>query len=47
MIALRKTEFWTNVGEKKNKVWLIYAYHRESGEIVASNQRFAVWGKRV
>jgi IS1 family transposase len=28
-------EFWTYVGEKKNKVWLIYAYHRESGEMVA------------
>ncbi|MDR2740837.1 MAG: IS1 family transposase, partial [Treponema sp.] len=39
-------ELWTYVGEKKNKVWLIYAYHRESEEIVASNQRFAVWGKR-
>jgi len=34
-------EFWTYVGEKKNKVWLIYAYHRETGEIVAW-----VWGKR-
>jgi transposase-like protein len=34
-------EFWTYVGEKKNKVWLIYAYDRESGEIVS----FA-WGKR-
>ncbi len=26
---------------KKNKQWLIYAYHRETGEIVAY-----VWGKR-
>ena len=42
-------EFWTyactlrstSVGNKKNKVWLLYAYHRESGEIVAY-----VWGKR-
>jgi IS1 family transposase len=34
-------EFWTYVGEKKNKVWLIYAYDRESGEIVSF-----VWGKR-
>ena len=34
-------EFWTYVGKKSNKVWLIYAYHRESGEIVAY-----VWGKR-
>jgi IS1 family transposase len=33
--------FWTYVGKKKNKVWLIYAYHRESGEIVA-----CVRGKR-
>jgi IS1 family transposase len=29
------------VEKKKNKVWLIYAYHRKSGEIVAY-----VWGKR-
>ncbi len=29
------------VGEKSNKVWLIYAYHRSSGEIVAW-----VFGKR-
>jgi IS1 family transposase len=28
-------------GEKKNKVWLIYAYHRESGEIV-----WFLWGNR-
>jgi hypothetical protein len=35
-------EFWTHVGEKKNKVWLIYAYHRESGEIVAY-----VWGNET
>ena len=34
-------EFWTYVGKKKNKVWLIYAYHRDSGEIVSF-----VWGKR-
>jgi transposase-like protein len=33
--------FWTYVGNKKNKVWLIYACHRETGEIVAY-----VWGKR-
>ena len=31
----------TSVGNKKNRQWLIYAYHRESGEIVAF-----VWGKR-
>jgi IS1 family transposase len=29
------------VGNKSNKVWLIYAYHRDSGETVAF-----VWGKR-
>lgn len=34
-------EFWTFVGNKSNKQWLIYAYDRESGEIVAY-----VWGKR-
>jgi IS1 family transposase len=39
--CLEIDEFWTYVREKKNKVWLIYAYHRESGEIVAY-----VWGKR-
>ena len=39
--ALEIDEFWTYVGKKANKVWLIYAYHRESGEIVAY-----VWGKR-
>jgi hypothetical protein len=39
-------EFWTYEGKKQNKVWLIYAYHRATGEIAASNRRFAVWGKR-
>ncbi len=34
-------EFWTYVGKKKNKVWLIYAYHRSTGEIISY-----VWGKR-
>ena len=34
-------ELWTYAGNKKNKVWLIYAYHRATGEIVAF-----VWGKR-
>ena len=38
---LEVDEFWTYVGKKKNKVWLIYAYHRATGEIVAY-----VWGKR-
>ena len=27
--------FWTYEGRKTNKVWLIYAYHRESGGTVA------------
>jgi IS1 family transposase/transposase-like protein len=39
--CLEVDEFWTYVGNKKNKVWLIYAYHRATGEIVAY-----VWGKR-
>jgi IS1 family transposase len=34
-------EFWTYVGSKSTKVWLIYAYDRESGEIVSF-----VWGNR-
>jgi IS1 family transposase/transposase-like protein len=38
---LEVDEFWTYVGNKKNKVWLIYAYHRATGEIVSY-----VWGKR-
>ena len=39
--SLEVDEFWTFVGNKQNKQWLIYAYHRETGEIVAY-----VWGKR-
>jgi len=39
--VIEPVEIWTYVGNKKNKVWLIYAYHRETGEIVAY-----VWGKR-
>jgi IS1 family transposase/transposase-like protein len=39
--SLEVDEFWTYVGNKNHKVWLIYAYHRDSGEIVAF-----VWGKR-
>ncbi|KAA6328500.1 hypothetical protein EZS27_022614 [termite gut metagenome] len=38
---LEVDELWTYVGNKKNKVWLIYAYHRATGEIVAY-----IWGKR-
>jgi hypothetical protein len=30
--CLETDEFWTHVGKKKNKVWLIYAYHRGSGK---------------
>jgi transposase-like protein len=33
--CLEIDEFWTYGGKKKNKVGCIYAYHRESGEIVA------------
>ena len=32
---LEVDELWTYVGSKKSKQWLIYAYHRGSGEIVA------------
>jgi IS1 family transposase/transposase-like protein len=38
---LEVDEFWTYVKRKKQKVWLIYAYDRDTGEIVAY-----VWGKR-
>jgi hypothetical protein len=33
--CLETDEFWTYVGKKKNKVRIIYAYHRGSGEIAA------------
>ena len=39
--SIESDEFWTYVGSKSKKVWLIYAYHRETGEIIAW-----VWGKR-
>jgi IS1 family transposase/transposase-like protein len=39
--CLEVDEFWTYVVKKSRKVWLIYSYHRETGEIVAF-----VWGKR-
>ena len=32
---LKIDEFWTYVGKKSNKIWLIYAYYRDTGEIVA------------
>ena len=38
---LEVDEFWTYVYRKKRKAWLIYAYDRVTGEIVAY-----VWGKR-
>jgi IS1 family transposase len=37
--CLEVDEFWTYAGKKKNKVWLIYAYYRESGEIKAYVRR--------
>ncbi|MDO5357406.1 MAG: IS1 family transposase, partial [Conchiformibius sp.] len=39
--TLQIDEFHTFFGNKKNKVWLIYAYHAKTSEIVAF-----VWGKR-
>ena len=39
--SLEVDEFWTYAGNKKNKVWLIYAYCRTTGEIVDY-----VWGRR-
>ncbi|KAA6310816.1 hypothetical protein EZS27_037949 [termite gut metagenome] len=38
---LEVNEFWTYVGNKGKKYWLIYAYERQSGEMVAY-----VWGKK-
>jgi len=32
---LELDEFWTYVGKKSHKQWLLYAYHRKNGEIVA------------
>lgn len=37
---LQVNEFWTYVGHKKNKVWLVYDYDLDTSEIVAF-----VWGK--
>ena len=39
--SLEIDELWTYIGDKGNKKWFIYAYHRDSGEIVAW-----VWGSR-
>ena len=33
--SLEVDEFWTYVGNKKNKVWLIYAFHCAVGKIVS------------
>ncbi|MDR1031191.1 MAG: hypothetical protein LBL76_10020 [Treponema sp.] len=33
--CLEIDEFWTYVGNKKNNIRLIYAYHRESGKPMA------------
>lgn len=38
---LEVDKLWTYVYRKKRKVWLIYAYHRATSEIVVY-----VWGKR-
>ena len=38
---LQVYEFWTYVGCKRNKVWLVYAYDPDTNEIVTF-----VWGKR-
>lgn len=38
---LEVDEFWTYIGNKQQKYWLIYAYDRETKEIVGY-----VWGKR-
>ena len=40
-MVIELVEIWTYVGNKKDKVWLIYAYHRATGKIVGY-----VWGKR-
>lgn len=39
--SIQVDEFWTFVGKKKHKKWLIYAYSCEDKEIIAW-----VWGKR-
>ena len=39
--CLEVDELWTFVGKKTNRHWLIYAYHRATGVIVAY-----IWGKR-
>lgn len=38
---LEVDELWSYISSKDQKKWLLYAYHRETGEIVAW-----VWGKR-
>jgi IS1 family transposase len=41
-MSLLKLMILDFLGNKNNKQWLIYAYHRETGEIVAY-----VWGKET
>ena len=33
--TLQVDEFWTFVGKKRNKAWLVYAWDQESGKMVA------------
>ena len=40
--SIEVDEFWTYVQKKNNKQWLIYAYDRETGEIIAY-----VWVKEI
>jgi IS1 family transposase len=39
--TLEEDELWTFIRRKSRKVWLVYAYCRESGEFAAF-----VWGNR-
>jgi hypothetical protein len=45
--CLETDEFWTYMGKKKNKVWLIYTYHRGTGEIAASNRSSLYGGNGI
>ena len=40
-LCLEEDELWTYIAYKSNKIGLIYAYDRVSGEIVCF-----IWGKR-
>ena len=39
--VLQVDEFHTFIGHKKNKVWLIYAYHQKTSQIVALKLLFS------